>query len=150
MSNSQQGWFPGTDAQASPSGQQGQGRWLLVYHRQQHLPSCWHGQFVKNYEDCCALGAVWPTTGQMSQCSSRTRNTELQFIVKGNPKTPQYRPALRPRVRGKLRLRYFEAILQVNTYTMSKRAGSCLQINAFILSLKHSPALISQFSSLIS
>lgn len=103
----------------------------------------------QNYEDRCALGAIRPTAGQMSQRSPRTGNAELQFIVKGTPKTPQYRPALRPRVRGKLRLRYFEAILQVNTYTMSKRAGGCLQRNVFILSLKHSPALASQFSSLI-
>lgn len=96
----------------------------------------------------------WVPYGQLqARCHSAPRAQRTQSCsssLNGNTKTPQYRPALRSRVGGKFRSRCFEAMPQVNTYAMSKRAGSCLQRNVFILSLKHSPALASQFGSSIS
>lgn len=109
--------FLGLPCQTCPFGPGGQWRQhgyntSSGFHHYVDMDSWW-----QNYEDHCAPGTVRPTAGQMSQHSSCRRNAELQFTVKGAPKPPQYRAALRPRVTAELKLCYFEAILQANTHT---------------------------------
>lgn len=120
-------------------------RAALAHCGQQHSPFPWQKHLVtKLCPGLCPGGAL-------ARCHSspRTANTELQLMVKGIPKILQYRPVLRPRVRGMVRLRYFEAVLQVNTYAVTKRAGGCFPKNVFILCLKQSSAFTSEFRPLI-
>lgn len=92
MANSHQGSFPGT-APVKPAPLGNGAREGSAATSREVAFTVMLVWLMTNYED----RTIEPTTGQMSPCSSRTGNTELQFIVTGTAKIPRYGSALGPR-----------------------------------------------------